>query len=945
MAVEKENGLRVADHLGINRQIVAEDLQDQYYLQTGNLYERKIGELQPRGGSTLIGGSLPSNIASQGQSFTLYDKLLGKTDFLKVGCSVQSGTITNANISSAFVVDATNGKWGVVPAGDTACFIGCNATGIQLVATGFGVCQPINAPLTSGLPTSGQTKKLVVTITSTGINNPNITGIDVYACVTPSYSGGLHDNVWMYVGHIDLIANPTGTFTFFNGPITLNATDPGAGVIRGGPSADASVSLVGVSGLGGTFIPGTTYYVAVLSQYLNYQSNINLDKCYWAAYSVQSVTLQPGQTAISISKNALGSAASLIAIGTHPHLLQPFEIVSNSATFSINLLGPVTGNQMGCVNFLPTGPNVNEGIWFYNVSDFATDEMFAKWNSSANAWQAIGVNNFNLWNTDIETFAQTPPWLINFTGVSTGGDWVGAQYNNQGKDLIYAVQRGNWNFTEPGGYLYTGTTTSGSATITAMSSTANLQSTAGRTAIYGNGIPAGAYIGSISGTTINMVDNTGTALNASGTFSNTPIQFMVVSLQGTFQTNVVETDGFVATLAPPDFGHGLPQQAALITIYKERLIIGGGKGGAFNRCYFTGTQAPYAWGVPGNTLVAQYFQAESGGEEVSGLSLYTNTIYYTGPQAQLLVAKLNTLFVFTDVPVYDGVNDVAGVNQATMIQLSKKTGCANHKTICQTELGTILTSVDNVWLCRDSGEPQPIGQEISYLLRPEDPSIAIDTTYWSAVYHDGHYKLAYSTNGGSVPNQEIWLNLRKMKLQKGQPAWFGPMSGRNVQWQSVEERFEDTIVPKRICVDVAGKNYYQADFESTRQDFGADITYTMQPHIMPFKEVNYNKLWTKLFYEMKVDSQMTFSEAVTMLSTSLGAVTQTNSRTVNPVVGYTGSTYANFVNNCRTKLYLFYPMGKQRGENLSLTWTYTGHILFTIKAWTFYYTVEPRRPD
>ena len=573
--------------------------------------------------------------------------------------------------------------------------------------------------------------------------------------------------------------------------------------------------------------------------------------------------------------------------------------------------------------------------------------MFAKYNSTAGAWQAIGINNFNLYNTDIENVAQELPWTNNFVSVASGADWVGTQYNSQGQDLIYTVPKANWNVTQPGNYLYIGSVASDATyLITTMSSVVNLLTSAGRTAVYGAGIPQPAYIGSISGTSIALVDNTGTAITvATGTFANTPIYFMQVGLQGTILHNVVETDGSVATLCPVDFGHGVPQQASLIATYKERLVIGGGKGGAFNKCYFTQTQAPYAWGSPGATTIAQYFQAESGGEEVAGLSLYTNTIYYTGPQAQFLVCKLNTLFVFTDIPDYDGATGSPIVNQATMIQLSKKTGCANHKTICQTELGTIFASVDNVWLCTNSGEPQPIGQEISYLLRPEDPSIAIDTSYWSACYHDGHYKLSYSTAGSSVPSQEIWLNIRKMKLQKGQPAWFGPMSGRVVQWQCVEERFEDTIVPKRLCVDGTGKNYYQADYESTRQDLGGDMTYTMQPHIIPFKEVNYNKLWTKLYYEMKVDASMTFSEAVTMLSTTLGASTTTVNRTVAPVVGYTGSTYANFVNTCRTKLYLFFPIGKPRGENLALLWTYTGHVLFTIKAWTFYCTIEPRRPD
>jgi hypothetical protein len=773
---DEEVALAVEDFFGVNSQVTSEDIKDQFYKRAQNYYERKLGELQPIGGAEdLFDEDLPSNVVYVGKATTLKDRLTGKKRLAHFRCDGNrydyNGLNAAANVSISWET-GLGGTWGQTPVGITNAFVGCDK--ILLVAVGFGVCHQLNE-YTASLPVAGDSKVLRVTISSP-FTDPNITGIQIYARVKAGYTGGNVRRQWMYVNYIDLVEYSTAPLSFdiYRGPITLGA-DPGAPQTIG--SGNAAFTATGTYNANGRLTPGKTYYVACMSQYLTYQASYLDNRCYYKNNATVAVTLGAAQNSIVVSLSASASSATGIAIGTHPHLMIFRGVATNAAADTIQLNDiPWSG---AVVNVDHTGATTFENV--FHASKIYTNECLGYYDSTYDRYRpvffnayggSIGLNSRVLWSSYLADNI-TGPWGWAPSGsvaddISGWGDWSMTQAVYATTDLLFMT-------------------------------------------------PRAGVDSFISGTT--DVDTPAARDDDDGTYSS-------VNLGTNLMPKVFQTDGRACGRIIPDYNTAKPPKFDWIMLFKESLVGLGGPGAAYNKAYFTEALNPYNWGTPESPSTAQYVQVEGGGEGLVGGAVYTNTTGTQGPIAQLVLAKPNSLWILSDLPAYTSDNGYSGSNpgnDAFMTQLSGEIGSAGHETFQSTDIGLITTSIKGVWLIRESGEPTPIGEEIRNFLIDEDPSLqAINTRYWHAVFHDGHYKLNYSVNGELNPTKELWLNIYKMKQMKGQPCWNGPHTQRSsngLRFSYSEGPYLNQNIPARIGTTGYGKNWGTMDNPSVVEDF------------------------------------------------------------------------------------------------------------------------------
>lgn len=272
-----------------------------------------------------------------------------------------------------------------------------------------------------------------------------------------------------------------------------------------------------------------------------------------------------------------------------------------------------------------------------------------------------------------------------------------------------------------------------------------------------------------------------------------------------YNTTYLVTDGRIVAQVVFDYGTSVLPKPKYLTTFQESIIAGGGVVGseAYDKIFCSNAYNPYNFSDSGAGTNLAFIGLEAAGEPVTGIGIFSITTANEGVGTQLLIGARTNLFKLSAIP------SAADFGTAFLEQLSNKIGLANHFTIVNTELGTIICGLDDVYLLRESGEPIPIGQDIADYIKSDDVTLGQTSSFWSAVYHDGHYKLAYSKPGSTTVDQELWLNLRRMKANKGKPSWYGPHTGRAFQFSVVDTPLAAGETEKRILIDtVLDKNHY-----------------------------------------------------------------------------------------------------------------------------------------
>ena len=266
MAFEKLIPIKVTDAQGVSNQVILEDLPDQYFSSLQNMYERKLGELQRKGGTLNMPAVFPQGAPSD-LNYNLNNALvLKKRDGSKIhlqSVSPLSGTSSPPTIPRAPIYNAvtmafvnSGGNWGTAlaaPPNPANTFLGHNGF-ITLQFVGFGLNFSQDYAVTRG----GGTNTLAVTVDAN--MDARCLGINVYAEVDIwNGTNGAMQNIW--VGYIDLNAPGSRgmTYDFSQAPVCQSGTNAVTGVMYGS-TTKPTFTLEGIGG--GSLVSGKTYYVS-----------------------------------------------------------------------------------------------------------------------------------------------------------------------------------------------------------------------------------------------------------------------------------------------------------------------------------------------------------------------------------------------------------------------------------------------------------------------------------------------------------------------------------------------------------------------------------------------------------------------------------------------------------------------------------------------------------
>lgn len=397
------------------------------------------------------------------------------------------------------------------------------------------------------------------------------------------------------------------------------------------------------------------------------------------------------------------------------------------------------------------------------------------------------------------------------------------------------------------------------------------------------------------------------------------------------------TDGTVVARAVLDYAaaYELPN-AKHITKYQNSIVIAGGtKSDARGRFFYSNPNNPFdfASSVDG---VPNYVAVDADAEGISGIGIFTNSTAQAGTESRLVLTKKNSLWLFRDLPT-------SGSSASPAQNLSGKAGSVGGFTIVNTPIGTIVAAVDNVYLLRESGEPIPVGDPISYILKGGDLTRAV------AEYHDEQYKLSFyhpdypGTSGYN--NVEFWLDIKKMKQMQGRPDWKGPMVGRSVDYSMVEDLDADGLsyntASSRFCVDRENIRLFRADVapeDSDTQilDFATPVTslFETKDFQISDEDKNWNKLHTRTYWKVKTNKLSADPLEATEVTWMDGI--QVESKSIEMYASAAGG-----FDSQPQKVFSFFPVGRPRGRTLRKRISTTDRI--GIGGFSVFYRIERRR--
>ena len=945
MGSEREASLPIEDFGGVNLNADSEDIAPNQLLSAQNLWEKTLGVLETRGHSQTVLAK-PSSVVNYkiGQIYKLYKTGTEVARFAPMQCtpSCEVLSVLPTGVTLSFHTNA-NGFWNTDHAygGTTLSHLHRR---IIVRFVGYGVDKFYEIAPTAITGYAATTQILRVSVANT-FDNTSITGIEIYVTVASGSTETIaaitdvssYQEQTMWVGHVNVASDSLLPWTqnFPGCPFgydvsvaanTTIATDERGFSVNGYES--------GVNNISGTFVGGKTYYVAVLPQYAVFSAGTLSRMCYRNPTvdvfggEVVPVTI-PGATTGYISINSIApfTQCYLVAIGDTPQTLQPHRVYNDSGSLHYDSSLPNQYSASG-ESFIESPPLNCPGVvdmhytaeglatLQFRFSDFSRKDMLVGINDDGTTYPIFcgrlhaTVNSSGVWRDVVSEFAVAPT-SVGLSVEATDFRWVWYSVNHMAQMQQMGIGS-TYNFISHNYY-----------------------------SLF-----------------VNDYDPQALQVFAVGTSNYYP-------MEGRTGTNYWICDGKVAALVIEDY------QASTITLpnmkmiakFDSSIILGGGTPGvdpltglrndSSKTLYFSRALNPFDFTIAGASSVThQTISQDDDGEDITGFGIFTTTTSDSGPQSHLVTAKKNLLWILSSIPdVTSGVLD-----KATNRVLSKKVG-GYHKTFANTPIGLIVAGNDNVYLLRDDGEPNPVGQGISKILKGANMTKAV------AVYHDKHYKLSFShaDYSGYVSghnNVEMWLNINKIIETKGGEDWVGPMIGRGVDSCFVEDHSGDgstyNTASTRWCVDTYGgtagtgrifkADVAPAESDATVYDYGSFLgeTYTPVTCILSSKDLDISKgdnNWNKILkrFYVKVRSNWT-SAAANSATHTIYANGVSNS-----AVDFTSSIGNNAGNFSEKVLDLvgLFSATRLRGRTFRLVFTFTKRI--AIGGFQINYQVERRR--
>jgi hypothetical protein len=913
VATEQEIGFPIEDFMGVDRQVDRENIDNYHQWTTQNLWEKKINILETRGGSALLASSWPSNITGVDNVVRIYKNTLDHKRVVALQGQENGGSTISPGISLPAGVSLSFSNGG----GNWNAFIGGNADiyhqPLEIILRFFGYGYDNYTIITASAITgfsSGTAQTLNVVVSGTVINS-NVTGIEVYAVVNSGTNPANNTQGTLWCGSIDLIAHPTGTFGFYGAPIAKRSVATG---VSNGTIA-AQYTAQGTTVNGGTLVPGKTYYVAVLPQYLVCSGTPASAQCSYRQFEISpsnilAVTLQQGENSIQVAYPSSSQSPApptfntmLIAVGEDPQLLIPCGLSNVNANSVggtvIFTIGAGTNALNQCASFPQNTPALVDIEQLssstlnlrFRQSDFSTQDCLCRIDNSGNKIPVFIARNSSVNRYDNGAISGTGLTLSGISVTSSAGNILIAAGSSGG--LIDPIPIGtpvSFSFiaggSVPGNIVQNQTyyLLPVSANTYNVSNTVNgtpiAYSSAGVTVtmsytsfdVYPSVIGAQPtlYTGGFALSQPLLAQNysfqqyqnvayfvSGPSNNAAaigpGGFPNAPVS----------GTNYYITDGNIAGLVVFDWSDNptpVPY-GNIISLYQQSIVVTSNDpqsqfSGYADAVWFTRATNPNNFEQPGNPGVNQFFAVEGGGEPINGFGIFPYQFVYVSPQQFFALVKKNSTWVLENLPT-------TFTSQTFTTQISKSVGTPQGRTIAYTPIGIIFAAVDNVYLIKGGTEPVPVGDPISFILKGADLSKA------TAAYHDEQYKLSFYHSDWSgttgYNNVEFWLDIKKMKQSQGKPDWKGPMVGRQIDYDEVENLTGDgtvyNLTRDRICVDRQNVRVFKTDIipaptDTQVLDFATPVTTILETKDYRVQEQdnNWNKIFTRTYYKTRCNA-------------------------------------------------------------------------------------------
>lgn len=822
MATDKEAAFPIEDWRGVNRNVNREDGLPNHLWTAQNLWENKLGELETRWGSTSL-ASPPSNVIKAMNPYTLYKKDGTKTRLCAVQCDPTNAVATNqitsfGNFPTGLTVSLLNDASGFWTNDNTIGGTTYSGKHVNLYIrlVGYGIDQWYTSAYTSVSGYSAATSQKLRVALSQALNS-NITGIEVYvgSDMGQGATSAADSEMLMWVGFIDLIASPTGNNDFLYCPQGQSiARAIASGTERGELQRTFSYTA---EETGGSLIGGKTYYVAVIPHHQIWSSTLANQRSCLRHPSVTpsdvadivAITIPGTGTtgSIEIYSISLETVGFVVAIGESPYMLQPYKYYNKASTF-------VPAAEL-IVSSRPKGsPALFDYQWTaadvanitFRASDYSINDMLMSISDAGVCYPIFHSRQDSTVNTDAKIYPSQITTTYGLRGFSS--DYY---------DKLYDLGKGsNYNYVTVGNILFF---TNDFNVIQYPTQMVRL----GFTSYHRTGTNYFQTDGTISGCVIEE-------------YQTSAIKLPLFKYITYFDGSVILTGG-AQTVDP-----------TTNAVKDSRRLL-----------YCSRALNPYDFTIAGAGSPTHFTLAVNEGEEdINGIGVYSNTSITTGPQTQLLISKKGSMHVLNAIPSVSS----GAISDYSIQMISRRAGGAGHNCIVNTPVGTVVVGVDNVFLIRGNGEPAPIGQEISSILKGGD------LTYGFACYHDRHVKISFfhsdwsGTSGQN--NVEFWLNVNKMIEGKGQSDWVGPMVGRSVQSCFVEDKAVDGLIYNsardRIVCDGTTVRVYKADVtpaESDTQilDFATAVTAEIETVdlIVSQQDNNWNKLLKRSYWKIRTN--------------------------------------------------------------------------------------------
>jgi hypothetical protein len=358
------------------------------------------------------------------------------------------------------------------------------------------------------------------------------------------------------------------------------------------------------------------------------------------------------------------------------------------------------------------------------------------------------------------------------------------------------------------------------------------------------------------------------------------------------QMQMFYTNGKTMSVVCTDYQTYKAPIAKTLTLFQERLVIGGGLDlppvyqNQFsqtaqypNMVAYSQANNPFSWtATPGVTPSQnQLFVNATEGSDVVGFGVVSETLASSGPSSFLVIGKSNSILSWNGTTT-------SGAQTLTTI-----TGFMSRESFGLTRAGGIFVGKDgNVYSLKGISNPIPMGYEVQSILDAIPESYK---PYLNAVRVRDNLVIAYPTEDENLTRQ---IHLEVRTLDEGTMRLYeGPHDMHNILGHNFISSFDD-IADFHVAFDSSGGRLILLNDASTFTALGAPaVEKVIEIDRLGFGENTTLKRINRIFLDVEIETDETFTFTIE------------GTDATQPIVSF--SKTAQYINGSRQILQAFVP--------------------------------------